>query len=591
MNGFAGFTTITIVLFAFLGGSADAHEKFTPNLNERLEFTRDVETILAWVYFTDKNHPRSSFAPAELVSERSIQRRLKVRTLSAVVDETDFPLSEHYVSAVSENVRTVRHRSKWLNAVSVSANREQLQRIADLPFVRMVDAVARFARNDSEHESGIDGSRINENTQEGALLLDYGTSFNQVNQINVPAVHNTGNYGQGILVGVFDNGFRLPNHEAFASMSILATYDFVDYKVSVVPRSPSHGAHGVNTLSAIGGYKPGQLIGPAFGATFILARTENDSSETPAEEDKWVAAIEWADSIGVDVTSTSLGYLTYDAPYPSWTWQNMDGNTTVITRAADLAVARGILVFNSAGNEGSNASRNTLIAPADGDSVIAVGSVTSTGARSSFSSVGPTTSIPPRIKPDIMARGSSVVLASSSNPLGYTTASGTSFSCPLAAGAATLVLKAHPWAAPMQILAALKATASNSLSPNNQMGWGIINTEAAINYLTANNVQQDDFEPSGFVLGQNYPNPFNPETTIPYTLSHDSFVSLVVYDLLGREVITLVKEQQGPGSYRSNWNGQNYSGGSVSSGTYIYRFTVSGVSGSSTLSRRMLLLQ
>jgi hypothetical protein len=234
-------------------------------------------------------------------------------------------------------------------------------------------------------------------------------------------------------------------------------------------------------LSTIGGYKPGQLIGPAFGASFILARTENDSSETPFEEDNWVVAIEWADSIGVDVTSTSLGYLTYDAPYTSWTWQNMNGDTTLITRAADWAVSRGIVVVNSAGNEGSNASHNTLIAPADGDSVLAVGAVTSTGTRSSFSSVGPTTSVPARIKPDVMAMGSSVRVASSTITTGYTTASGTSFSCPLAAGVAALVVHARPNATPMQIMNSMRSTASRAATPDNQYGWGILDALAAIN--------------------------------------------------------------------------------------------------------------
>jgi hypothetical protein len=125
---------------------------------------------------------------------------------------------------------------------------------------------------------------------------------------------------------------RLPDHEAFDSLNILATYDFIDHKVSVVPEQPDPGFGAYGGYLPIGGYKPGTLIGPAFGACYILARTENDSSETPIEEDNWAAAIEWADSIGVDVTSTSLGYFTYGPPYTSWTWEDMDGNTTVITR-------------------------------------------------------------------------------------------------------------------------------------------------------------------------------------------------------------------------------------------------------------------
>ncbi|MBI3193807.1 MAG: S8 family serine peptidase, partial [Ignavibacteriae bacterium] len=208
----------------------------------------------------------------------------------------------------------------------------------------------------------------------------------------------------------------------------------------------------------------------------------NDSSETPVEEDNWAKAIEWADSIGVDVTSTSLGYLDYDASYPSWTWQDMNGNTTLITRAADRAVGLGIVVLNSAGNSGTDV-HNTLGAPADGDSVISIGAVTSSGTRSSFSSVGPTTDIPARIKPDVMAMGSSVTVASSTNPTGYTTSSGTSFSCPLSGGVAALVLCANPSLTPMQVRDAMRQTASNSATPNNTMGWGILNARNAISYF------------------------------------------------------------------------------------------------------------
>ncbi len=177
----------------------------------------------------------------------------------------------------------------------------------------------------------------------------------------------------------------------------------------------------METLSTIGGYTSGTLIGPAYGASYILLRTENDSSETPFEEDKWIAGIEWADSIGVQVTSTSLGYLDYDAPYKSWTWQDMNGRTTPISRAAAMAVRKGIIVVNSAGNNGIGPNfpnQNTLNAPADADSVLAVGALTPAGSRASFSSVGPTTSIPPRIKPDVMAQGTSVVVADPYNRLG-----------------------------------------------------------------------------------------------------------------------------------------------------------------------------
>jgi serine protease AprX len=563
------------ILLGMLSGTASAEAVIGARLSEQLVGARADDRIVAWVSFTDKGPSEAlrNAVPHTVVSERSLLRRMKVRPAGQLVDYTDLPVSEEYAAAVAAQVSALRQRSRWFNAVSVVATPPQIQALRSLPFVAGIDLVARFRKDQSEKETG--EAPPPPPPVLAPTDLNYGPSLNQVQQIGVPAVHNTGNYGQGVMVGVFDNGFRLPNHQAFDSMLIVATYDFVDHKVSVVPNNPDpgFGSHGVNTLSTIGGYASGHLIGPAFGATFILARTENDSSETPIEEDYWAAAIEWADSIGVDVTSTSLGYLTYDAPFTSWTWQNMDGNTTVITRAADMAVGRGILVVNSAGNAGSNPSHNTLGAPADGDSVASIGAVNSGGTRVSFSSVGPTMSDPPRIKPDVMAQGSGVVVASSTSPTGYTTSSGTSFSCPLAAGAAALVLKAHPAATPMQILGALRATANNAATPNNLVGWGILNAAAAIEYLQASGVPPAPLIPEGFSLSQNFPNPFNPVTTIRYGLPEASTISLKIYDVMGREIRTLVAGRQDASSYTLQWDGTDNAGSPVSSGVYIYRLT------------------
>jgi len=476
----------TLALLLLLPGTAAlAGGTITPQLSAELALSPAETAHVVWVELTDKGRYEALRAavPSSVVTERSLRRRAKVRELPALVDYTDLPVDPGHLSTLAAEAAAVRHTSRWFNAVTLYATRAQVERIAALPFVRSVDRMARYGRRTAEPVDA-QGPVAPPGPPSPASphLLDYGASLTQVSQINVPTLHDGGLNGTGVMVGVFDNGFRLPNHESFATMTIAATYDFVDYKVSVVPRNPStsFGAHGVNTLSTIGGYKPGQLIGPAYGATYILARTENDSSETPLEEDKWIAAIEWADSLGVEVTSTSLSYLAYDPPYTSWTWQDMNGNATRITRAADMAVARGIVVVNSAGNDGSS-TRNTLGAPADGDSVLTIGAVTSTGARSSFSSVGPTTSAPPRIKPDVMAMGSSVRVASATSTTGYGLSSGTSFSCPLAAGVVAMILQARPNATPMQVVNALRSTGSNAGSPNNQMGWGIINAVSAVN--------------------------------------------------------------------------------------------------------------
>jgi serine protease AprX len=577
---------LTIIPLAIISVIASGGEKVSPRIEASRTSLGRTDRILVWVHFTDKGSAESlsKSVPTSVVTERSLQRRLKVRSAGNLVDYTDLPVEEPYVLELSHLGFSVRQRSKWFNAVSGIVEAGLLPRIEELPFVRYIEPVARFARVKPEDPAAPEKStKSSPPTTDGTNSLNYGEAFPQVNQINVPAVHNQGNFAQEVIIGVFDNGFRLPSHEVFDSMKIMATYDFVDHKVSVVPNNPSlsFGSHGVNTLSVIGARKEGQLIGPAFGATFILARTENDSSETPVEEDYWIAAIEWADSLGVDVTSTSLGYLTYDFPYASFSWQDMNGNTMMITKAADMAVARGIVVVNSAGNNGYNSTHNTLNAPADGDSVLSIGALNPDGSRSSFSSVGPTTSVPARIKPDVMAQGTGVRIASSSNPTGYSNyGAGTSFSCPLAAGVAALLVHANPQATPVQIADALRSTASNAASPNNLTGWGTIDAVAAISALTLPGTGETG-RPATFHLLQNYPNPFNPTTRITFEVPSTNHVRLTVYDVLGRTVATLVDDIRSQGTHTVVWRPS----GNVSTGVYLYRLT----SGTYSATRKMML--
>jgi serine protease AprX len=592
-----GLAVLLVSLFLFMAQTSSAGEKIGAKLSHALTQVQEGDQLYVWVYFTDKGSHEAlrSSVPLSVVSERSIRRRLKVRPADQVVDYTDLAVEQAYVDEIAARVLRVRQRSKWFNAASVVATKSQILDLESLPFVSQMELLYR-ARTTRELEQENPDPPVEQPGEglNGIYDLNYGTSLNQNQQINVVAVHNTGNYAQGVIVGVFDNGFRLLTHQAFDTLRprIIATYDYVDHKVSVVPNNPStsFGAHGVNTLSTIAGYRDGQLIGPAWGATIILARTENDSSETPVEEDNWAAAIEWADSIGVEVTSTSLGYTTYDPPYTSWTWQDMNGNTTVITRAADMAVARGIVVCNSAGNDGYNASHNTLGAPADGDSVLAIGAVTSSGTITSFSSCGPTTSIPPRIKPDVLAQGSGVKVASATNPSTYTTSSGTSFSCPLSAGVAALIVKARPNATPVQIANAMRMTASRASSPDNQYGWGILNALAAINFLPLTTVDENELHPSAFRLDQNFPNPFNPETQIRYSVPEAALVSLRVYDMLGREVRTLVNDLKSASTYQVTWDGRDNSGNPVATGVYVYRMIASSAGNSVFSDTRKLMV-
>jgi len=587
-----------LVLSAFLcTHSAFSGSKIGGRLAGQLHSHGSQDSYAVWVTFTDKGPDvlRKTSNPSSLLSERSLQRRRNVLPADALVDEADLPVERFYVNALLATGVSIRQHSRWFNAASVVASKDQISTIALLPFVKEVELVGKYGRR--RDEVPVDGAPLPAaplTKTGGVYSLDYGPSVNQLLQIHVTAVHDLGNHAEGVIVGVFDNGFRLLSHEAFANMNIIATHDFVDHKTSVVPDNPASdfGDHGVNTLSTIGGYKPGQLIGPAFGASFILARTENDSSETPVEEDNWLAAIEWADSLGVQVTSTSLGYgndpqYPYPPPYTSWTWEDMNGRTTLISRAAAMAVRKGIVVLNSAGNGGYNATHNTLNAPSDADSVVAVGAVSLGGDRTSFSSVGPSTSIPPHIKPDVMALGTGVYIASAFDPHGYSPyGQGTSFACPLAAGVAALLVKAKPTASPMAIVNAMKVTASNASAPNNLIGWGIVNAKAALDQLKSADTGSSPATPSSFALGINWPNPFptpaNPETVIPFVVRESGRVKITVYDMLGRTVSVLVDDVLPPGYYTPR-----FSGVGLASGAYVYRLEAGGI----TEARRMLLVR
>jgi len=477
---------LAFVCFGFIGVFAqNPLEKITPKLQQKMQLDSQTDKYLIWVYFTDKGSNVESYYsnPQTVVSQKSLDRRAKVFSQSKLIDFTDIPVNQTYVSLLNENGFELKQKSRWFNAVSGFASKNEINQIASKSFVKKIDVVGTFAKriDDTEFNSTDTGSD-NPNQPGSIHTLNYGNSFNQLNLISVPQVHDLGFNGTGVTICVLDAGFDNLPHEAFSSMNIIAAYDFVNNDSNVGNQGDmGEGSHGTATLSIIGGFKEGQLIGPAYGANFILAKTENTDSETPVEEDNWIAGLEWADSIGVDVTSTSLGYIGYDPPYTGYTWEDMDGNTALITIAGDLAVGKGIVVVNSAGNEGFNSSHNTLGAPADGDSIIAAGSVTSSGVRSSFSSVGP--SVDGRIKPDLMAMGSNVYHAGSfSND--YYGGSGTSFSCPLIAGVCALIVQKNPNLTPMEVLQVLRSTATRSTNPDNEYGWGIINALSAMNLVT-----------------------------------------------------------------------------------------------------------
>ena len=457
---------------------AQKQEKITNLLSQNINIAGINSNYTIWIFLKDKGDITSKKRnnAKSLLNKHSLDRRQKLLKSNFLTDFYDIPLEKSYINSLTPYIIKLRHQSKWLNAISAEVKGEQINKIASFLFVKSIDIVrkGKYYTYSSE-EIKPDENRVLKKPQ---YLFNYGPSLNQYEQINVPLIHNMGYSGKGVTICVLDAGFNNLEHEVFNRLDTIASFDFVNNDNNTDDEEDAgSGFHGTKTLSTIAGFYEGQLIAPAFGASYLLAKTENTDSETQIEEDNWVAAAEWAEALGTDILSTSLGYKDFDdgSAYEAF---ELDGNTTVITIASDIAASKGMLVVNSAGNEGSGIT--TINAPADGDSVLSVGAVQTDGLRSSFSSVGPTGD--GRIKPDVMAMGSNVYVADVSGN-NYTYSSGTSFSCPITAGAAALLWEIFPFANNMELIDALKQTADNAVNPNNEYGWGIIDLYSAYEYL------------------------------------------------------------------------------------------------------------
>ena len=453
----------------------------TPKVNPKtLSFLNGLPSDSAtavWVFFTDKGieSPAQYRAAVEeasgKLSARSLRRRM-LRGRQPVVDLTDIPVRKEYLDELENLGARVRVVSNWLNAASVSANRQQIQRIENLPFVRAVKKVATFRRARPQAEEKL-------HKRWGAIPgeddLPYGESYAQLMQIHVPELHRMGLSGEGVLITIMDTGFFI-NHPAFehvvSSGRLVDTYDFINDDDDVDDGDDNQRAHGTSVFSVVGGFVEGVLIGSAYGAQFALAKTEIKSEEIQIEEDHWVAGLEWGEALGTDVVTSSLGYTDW------YTYEDMDGNTAVCTRAADLAVSKGVVVVNAAGNERTCAVPpcwDYVIAPADGDSVIAVGAVDGNGNIAGFSSKGPT--FDGRVKPDVVAMGIGVYGAATHGYDGNLR--GTSYATPLVAGVCALLLQAHPDWSPVQVGEALRITADRALDPDTLYGYGLANAAKA----------------------------------------------------------------------------------------------------------------
>lgn len=537
-----------------------------------------------WITFRDRGEQveRLLSDPRSLgISERALWRRSKVLTARKLVDELDLPVNPSYIRQLKAAGVVIRSTSRWFNAVSAELTGEQHAALLKLPSVASLEPVRIFFRQQPEMISP--PAPLPLAKLSGSTAIDYGLSLTQLSNINVVQVHAAGVTGTGVIIGLLDNGFNDHTvHPALKNIKVIAEYDFVQ-RDSNTSRSPgefsSQGNHGAATLSTVGGYENGKLVGSAFGASFILGKTEVDSVEKPFEEDLYVEGLEWMERLGADVVSTSLGYNDW------YTYPDFDGKTATTTKAARIAARKGVLLVTAMGNEGNyrdaqSRATGTMIAPADADSIISVGAVSNSRKLASFSSTGPTAD--GRIKPEVVAQGVFVYVASGEN--GYSVSNGTSFATPLTAGVAALILSAHPTLTPMEVRDRLMLTAQalydTSLGmvshPNNFYGWGMVDAVKAAD-VPGGGVDDEIPLPGQFVLRQNYPNPFNGSTTILVDASTDAAVELSIYNLLGQRVKRLYTGKARVGTNTFQWtNALDDAGNPVAAGVYLCRLNAPG---------------
>jgi hypothetical protein len=448
-----------------------------------------------WVYLADKGfesaaHEAAAVAGLPLSADpRAVARRERRRSVPGLFDARDLPVAARYESAVAATGARVHQRSRWLNAVSVEATPEQLAAISALPGVTRVVPV-RGGRVDRPQETtltpGDFGSRD-----------FYGASSAQLTQIGVPTVHSRGARGEGVVIGILDTGF-VTTHTAFNApgrpLDVIASYDFVrnDANVAIEPSDhPDQHRHGTWILGCIGAYWPDTLVGGAYNASFVLCKTEDYASETQVEEDNYVAGLEFAESFGADVCTSSLGYIDW------YTQADLDGATAVTTIAVNIATANGVVCVTAAGNEGhdGNPATSSIIAPADALEVITCGAVDEFGNMAGFSSDGPTAD--GRVKPEVLARGVNTLTVSSRSNTDLGQVSGTSLSTPLVAAAVACIVGEHPCWTVGQIRTSLFGTASRGgvSDPVFVEGFGIINAAAVPGAATC----PGDFNDDGFL--------------------------------------------------------------------------------------------
>ena len=430
----------------------------------------------AWIYFLDKENVQVSINdPITILTQEALDRKAMH---SVAIDERDVPVTEAYIQEVKNSPGiTYWAKSKWMNCVYVQGTVNDLEALLDLPYVVGIEYADKDL-NFPNPQPVPDKFKVLADPQ-GRIEYNYGAAANQIEMISGDYLHLQDFTGEGMIVAVMDSGFpNFTSNPGFAHVMdngrLLGTFDFFSRTTDVT----GTGSHGVQTTSDIGGYLENQFAGTAPDASFYLFRTEYGPSENPREEAWWVEALERADSLGVDVVNTSLGYQAYDNANYDHSYEDLDGVTTFAARGANLAYEKGMVLVTSGGNQGN--SFGTVATPADAIGLLAVGAVNNLGNYVSFSSRGPT--VDGRIKPDVMAKGLSAAVISSSGTVDFS--NGTSFSSPIIAGAVTCLWQAFPETTNAELMQVVRESAHLFNDPTEEMGYGIPNFETAFNALS-----------------------------------------------------------------------------------------------------------
>ena len=487
-----------------------------------ISIATNAQDFHALVYFVDKPNVATSLAnPQSILTQRSIDRKMRH---NIAIDDRDVPMNQSYVAQIkSQSGISYKAQSKWFNCVHVVGATTDIDALASLPFVSSIDY--------TDPTKSATVSNHDKYANMVTTPLVYGTARNQIEMIGLDDLHNTGNAGAGMLIAVTDSGF--PNvdvNTGFAQLrnnnGIKGTWDFVQRDNSIYEDN----FHGSRVLSVMAGNDPNNFEGTAPDAGYYLFRTEEGAQETPAEMSYWVQAAERADSLGVDVINVSLGYLGFDNTAESLDYQDMNGVTAFISQGTNVAFEKGIIVVTSAGNSGNSTTHPYIASPADALGAFAIGSVTDTRAKSSFSSIGPT--VDGRIRPDIAAQGSATASIDESGNL--VTTSGTSFSAPMISGAMACLMQAFPNLTPQQIIDAVRASSDQSMLPDNLLGYGIPDFGAAQQTL------------SSASFNTQYFNYYVKDKTLFFnTAQGENVTSFQLYNLQGQQVIKKATTQDG----------------------------------------------